>query len=120
TETNQRCEHRCVTADGREMWLRTGVHLASNGGGPRRLQGVSVDITSAKRLEESLRDADRRKNEFLAMLAHELRNPLAPIVHAAELLRTDSSLDPVVHEQAREIIERQAAQLTRLIDDLLD
>src|SRR5690606_13863624 len=44
----------------------------------------------------------------------------APIVHAAELLRTDSSLDPVVHEQAREIIERQAAQLTRLIDDLLD
>jgi PAS domain S-box-containing protein len=120
TETNQRCEHRCLTADGREVWLRTGVHLASNGGGPRRLQGVSVDITTAKRLESALREADRHKNEFLAMLAHELRNPLAPIVNAAELLRPDSSPDPHILEQARAIIERQAAQMTRLIDDLLD
>ena len=120
TGTNQRCEHRCMTVDGREMWLQTGVHVTSNSGGPRRLQGVSVDITSAKRLEGALREADRRKNEFLAMLAHELRNPLAPIVNAAELLRAESSPDPGIREQAREIIERQAAQLTRLIDDLLD
>jgi PAS domain S-box-containing protein len=119
TEKNQRCEHRCVTASGRETWLRTGVHFARNGG-RQRLQGVSVDITTAKRHEEALREADRRKNEFLAMLAHELRNPLAPIVNAAELLNTESAHDPAVHEQARAIIERQTGQLTRLIDDLLD
>jgi signal transduction histidine kinase/CheY-like chemotaxis protein len=61
--------------------------------------------------------AQERKDEFLAMLGHELRNPLAPIVHAVELL---GRRDPQVAEQAREIIRRQAAHLTRLVDDLLD
>jgi len=63
------------------------------------------------------RQAQERKDEFLAMLGHELRNPLAPIVHAVELL---GRRDPQVAEQAREIIRRQAAHLTRLVDDLLD
>jgi len=63
------------------------------------------------------RQAQQRKDEFLAMLGHELRNPLAPIVHAVELL---GRRDPPVAEQAREIIRRQAAHLTRLVDDLLD
>ena len=63
------------------------------------------------------RQAQQRKDEFLAMLGHELRNPLAPIVHAVELL---GRRDPAVAEQAREIIRRQAAHLTRLVDDLLD
>lgn len=119
-EANQRCEHRCIAADGRELWLSTGVHLTGNSGGPRRLQGVSVDITKAKRLEAALREADRRKNEFLAMLAHELRNPLAPIVTATELLRTCSDVDSDDRERALSIIQRQSAQLTRLTDDLLD
>ena len=63
------------------------------------------------------RQAQERKDEFLAMLGHELRNPLAPIVHAVELL---GRRDPSVAEQAREIIRRQATHLTRLVDDLLD
>jgi CheY-like chemotaxis protein len=63
------------------------------------------------------RQAQERKDEFLAMLGHELRNPLAPIVHAVELL---DRRDPQVAEQAREIIKRQALHLTRLVDDLLD
>jgi signal transduction histidine kinase/ActR/RegA family two-component response regulator len=78
------------------------------------------------RLEESLRVrveqlalADQRKNEFLAMLAHELRNPLAPIDSAVQILRLKGSRDPEV-QWARDVIERQTQQMTRLVDDLLD
>ena len=66
-----------------------------------------------------LREADRRKNEFLATLAHELRNPLAPLVHSVEVMRR-SAEDPERRESARAVIERQLAQLARLVDDLLD
>jgi len=69
--------------------------------------------------EESLREADRRKNDFLATLAHELRNPLAPIRTNLELLRLATG-KPAVMDQARSMIERQVAQMVRLIDDLLD
>jgi two-component system CheB/CheR fusion protein len=86
--------------------------------------GVGIDVTRRKRLEDELRrqadrlsETDRRKDEFLAMLSHELRNPLAPILHAAELLGHD---DPGLVRDAREIIRRQSAHLTRLVDDLLD
>ncbi|HLX30525.1 MAG TPA: ATP-binding protein [Casimicrobiaceae bacterium] len=73
-----------------------------------------------RRSEEELREADRRKNEFLALLGHELRNPLAPISTAGELLsRTVSSSDANV-QTAIDMIRRQAAQLARLVDDLLD
>src|SRR5262249_7296925 len=67
----------------------------------------------------NIQDGDRRKNEFLAMLAHELRNPLAPIRNAAEVLR----LLPVHHthlDMARDMIDRQVTHMARLIDDLLD
>jgi len=70
-----------------------------------------------RRQAEKLSETDRRKDEFLAMLSHELRNPLAPILHAAELLGHG---DAGLVRQAREIIRRQAAHLTRLVDDLLD
>jgi signal transduction histidine kinase len=72
-----------------------------------------------ERREDALREADRRKDEFLAMLAHELRSPLAPIRSAAEVLRMG---DPQGGPQqwAREVIERQTQHLTRLVDDLLD
>jgi signal transduction histidine kinase len=65
-----------------------------------------------------LREADRRKDEFLAMLAHELRNPLAPIRNAVEILRVSD--DPGIRERARAMVGRQVAHLARLVDDLLD
>src|SRR3979409_2540659 len=80
------------------------------------------DITERFRIErerqqqaEALADLNRRKDEFLAMLSHELRSPLAPIVNAVQLLRAQPQ-DPL-HERARSIIERQVTQLTRLVDD---
>ena len=84
------------------------------------------DITERSRLErhaqqqaETLADLHRRKDEFLAMLSHELRNPLAPISNAVHLLRLQKHEDPI-QAQARGIIERQVGQLTRLIDDLME
>jgi PAS domain S-box-containing protein len=85
-----------------------------------------ADITERQRVEEALRtseeklkEADRRKDEFLAMLAHELRNPLAPITSAVQLLR-QAPPENAVQQQARAIIERQTARLARLVDDLLE
>ncbi len=77
------------------------------------------DISDRKRAEESLREANRRKDEFLAMLAHELRNPLAPIRNAVEVMRLKGTDDPEV-QWARDVVERQVKQLARLVDDLLD
>ena len=84
------------------------------------------DITERSRLEEkaamqaeTLADLHRRKDEFLAMLSHELRNPLAPILNAVQLLRLQANEDPF-QQSARTIIERQVGQLTRLVDDLLE
>jgi PAS domain S-box-containing protein len=80
---------------------------------------IARDITERKRQERALREADRQKDEFLATLAHELRNPLAPICAAAELLRNAKSLAPELRA-ATAILERQARQMTHLVDDLLD
>lgn len=80
---------------------------------------VLVDITEHKRAEQALRDADRRKDEFLAMLAHELRNPLAPIRNAAEILRLAGATEPKL-QWAGNVIDRQVSHLTRLVNDLLD
>jgi PAS domain S-box-containing protein len=77
------------------------------------------DITERKRNELTLLDADRRKDEFIATLAHELRNPLAPILNAIQLLQIDGEVD-VTRQRAKDIIERQVQQMARLIDDLLD
>jgi signal transduction histidine kinase/PAS domain-containing protein len=71
------------------------------------------------RATQALREADRRKDEFLAMLAHELRNPLAPIRNAAQVLKLAGQAE-AHHQWAREVIERQTQHLTRLVDDLLD
>jgi len=77
------------------------------------------DMTRQWQAENALRDADRRKDEFLATLAHELRNPLAPIKNALELLKIAGPDEEVVGE-ARSIMERQVQQMSRLVDDLLD
>lgn len=84
-----------------------------------RWLGTSTDIDDQKRAEESLRRADRSKDEFLAMLGHELRNPLAAVVNAASLLEFDD-LDQQAAGQARAIMTRQLSNMTRMLDDLLD
>jgi signal transduction histidine kinase len=94
------------------------------------------DITARKETEEALRDSDRRKNEFLAMLAHELRNPLAPIRHSLEVMRRARKIEAAATisqetglakpalsqpvDAAMDVLDRQVGQMVRLVDDLLD
>jgi PAS domain S-box-containing protein len=90
--------------------------------GPPELRRVGIvfnDITERRRSQESLREADRRKDEFLATLAHELRNPLAPIRNALQLMRLARG-DLATADEACSIMERQLQQMVRLVDDLLD
>ncbi len=88
-------------------------------GRPVAVLEVNNDVTELKQLQEALRQADRRKDEFLAMLAHELRNPLAPILNALHIMRLGRS-NPNAVDESRTIIERQVRHMARLIDDLLD
>ena len=99
-------------------FLISAAPLFDFSGGVRGAVGTHVDITALKEAQRSLEAADRQKDEFLATLAHELRNPMAPIRYAAATLRADAAHSVI--EQARETIERQAAQMARLLDDLLD
>jgi PAS domain S-box-containing protein len=80
---------------------------------------VARDITDRKHAEEALREADRRKDQFIALLAHELRNPLAPLRNGLQVLRQAGS-DANAVAQARSMMERQLGHMVRLIDDLLD
>jgi PAS domain S-box-containing protein len=77
------------------------------------------DVTQQRQAEQTLRDADRRKDEFLALLAHELRNPLAPIGNALQILEI-ADHDPTTRTDARQTMQRQFDHLVRLVDDLLD
>jgi signal transduction histidine kinase/ActR/RegA family two-component response regulator len=88
-------------------------------GNPAGVLAVNTDITERKRVEQELRDAGERKNEFLAMLAHELRNPIAPIRYMLEIMKSADN-NAELMEHARSTMERQLVQMTRLIDDLLD
>ena len=93
--------------------------LRNPDGSVRGAIGAFVDITDRKRAEEALKEADRRKDEFLATLAHELRNPLAPMRNALEILRLHGDREEQA-AQTRLTIERQLKMLVRLVDDLLD
>lgn len=80
---------------------------------------IKRDITGQQRTIEALREADRRKDEFLATLAHELRNPLAPIRNAVEVMRLAGN-DRSAIDRARDVLDRQAGQLARIVEDLID
>jgi PAS domain S-box-containing protein len=108
-------EHSHVLADGAIAWLEIRAYPLPEG----RLAVFFRDISERKAVEDRLRDADRRKDEFLAMLAHELRNPLAPIGAAAHLLRL-GRLDEARVRHTSQIIGRQVDHMTHLINDLLD
>jgi PAS domain S-box-containing protein len=120
-------EYRLRHRSGEHRWvLARGVPVTVDDGGVVRWMGTCTDIDEHRRLldalgerEEALQLADRRKDEFLAMLAHELRNPLAPISTAAQLLRLAAD-DPQRVRAAAEVIGRQITHLTNLVDDLLD
>lgn len=111
-----RLRHR----DGSYRWL---IHS----GRPRRNRrgeltgyiGSLLDITQEKQAEEALREADRRKDEFIATVAHELRNPLAPIRNSVQILCQKNAPEGM-RKKAREMIDRQVSLLARLVDDLLD
>jgi PAS domain S-box-containing protein len=105
--------------DGTLAWWWSHKAPLLEGGEIVGLIGASVDITERKRMVQALEQGDRRKDEFLAMLAHELRNPLAPIGTAAQLLRMAPG-DATTVGKAADIIARQVEHMTQMVDDLLD
>ena len=120
-------EHAVIRVDGTLGWTSSrAVPLLDDNGDIVEWFGAATDITEQRRSQEALQrqrraleEADRQKNEFLAMLAHELRNPLAPLRSAADLLQR-LLVEPSQPRRTVDIIERQVTQLTRLVDDLLD
>jgi PAS domain S-box-containing protein len=118
--TDYTIEFRARGPEGSYRWFWTRAAVIRDARGrPLRLIGATSDVTERKRDEESLREADRKKDTFLAMLAHELRSPLAPICNGIHLLRSlcpsDQRIDRVVA-----MLGRQVTHLARLVDDLLD
>ena len=113
-------EHRVRRVDGGTGWVFSrAVPLKDQEGNIVEWFGAASDVTERRRAEERLQEADRQKDEFLAMLAHELRNPLAPIGTASEILSRMLDGDARAQDFVG-MIKRQAAHLTRLVDDLLD
>jgi PAS domain S-box-containing protein len=110
-------ETRRVRRDGTSIDVALWAAPVQRPDGETQALAVFIDITDRKLAEEAARTADRRKDEFLAMLGHELRNPLAPILTALELMRFREETGG---ERERETIERQTRHLVRLVDDLLD
>lgn len=113
-------EFRVQRPDGLIRWLVSrGRVLHDAQGGRSRMVGVNFDITERKHIEQAMQDADLRRTEFLAMLAHELRNPLAPITNAVHLLERVGDIKER-REGLLQILQRQVAHITRLVDDLLE
>ena len=118
---------RLQRRDGTDLWtLLSAAPTHDANGNYQGVLGMLSDITEWKnterdneRLYTALRDADRRKDEFLALLGHELRNPLAPISNSLHVLKLRGA-DPAILERARAVMERQLEHLVRLVDDLLD
>lgn len=113
-------EYRILQKDGTIRWASfRGRVMYDSEGEPERFPGVGVDTTRERNAIEALQEADRRKDEFLATLAHELRNPLAPIRNALEILQSnDYSQSQKCEAFGR--VDRQVNQMIRLVDDLMD
>lgn len=119
-EADYDLEYRIRRYDGQYRWFKTrGVPVRDDSGRIVYWFGTCTDIEDRKRAEARLQEADRRKDEFLATLAHELRNPLAPIRNALSILRMPG-VDAGTVGQSLEMMERQVHHLVRLVDDLLD
>jgi PAS domain S-box-containing protein len=113
-------EHRYLGFDGKyHAILAQGVPIRDAAGRIQRWAGINLDISRLKNTERALLEADRRKDEFLATLAHELRNPLAPIRNAVRILDSDAA-DERQRKWGREVISRQVQRMSLLLDDLLD
>jgi PAS domain S-box-containing protein len=116
------CKYRLRGADGCFRWTiaRSQRFEQADGGATPHWLGVCTDIDDLVQAQEALKTSHQRKDEFLAMLAHELRNPLAPIVNALEVIRLQPDPAAGKADWAVEVIARQTAHLTHLVDDLLD
>nr|WP_253207093.1 ATP-binding protein [Verticiella sp. GG226] len=111
---------RYLDDEGVEHWLRvSAAPWRDDDGTVMGACTVVQDVTQLKHAQQRLQDADRRKNEFLATLAHELRNPLAPISNGLFLLRQEG-LEPAAADNVRDMLERQVRHLVRLVDDLME
>jgi PAS domain S-box-containing protein len=109
-----------LTKDGQQIDVSLTISpIKDNSGQVIGASKIARDITERKRAEAALAEADRRKDEFLATLAHELRNPLAPILNSVAVLKAPSSTEDDQRE-LRDVIERQVQHMSRLLDDLLD
>jgi PAS domain S-box-containing protein len=113
-----RGENLHVLRDGRVLAVEMSVSVFRDGAASGVL-AVIRDVTERNRMMQALQDADRLKDEFLATLAHELRNPLAPVLNAVQLLHMRGPATPEL-QWVRDVILRQVRHLTRLIDDLMD
>jgi len=112
--------YRLRSAGGQYRWFLDRYRpIVDDSGRVSKWLGTSIDIHDLISAEQALKDTDRRKDEFLATLAHELRNPLAPIRNALEIVR-QAELDRDTTARVLDMMERQLVQLVRLIDDLLD
>ena len=120
-------DHRIVHPSGKVVWVAAkGKMFTDKKTGTKRFAGVAVDITERKQTHEDLRrlaarlsEADHRKTEFLATLAHELRNPLAPIQNGLEVLRLAGN-NPETAAKVRGMMQRQVSHMVHLVEDLLD
>ena len=113
-------EHRIKGVDGEyHHVLARGVPVRDANGAIVSWAGINLDISNIKEAEAALREADRRKDDFLSLLAHELRNPLAPIRSSLEAMSLRGLRDDV-QRHAHDVISRQVASLVRMVDDLLD
>ncbi len=113
-------ENRYIRKNGEAVWVHKFVSiLHDEKGAPAHLMALVSDVSERRRMEETLREADRHKDEFIATLAHELRNPLTPIANALHSLQRIAGATGDM-QRLHGMIERQVTQLVRLVDDLLE